>query len=140
MKKADGNRSLSLISRALAKKPMATQGEVAKLAGVSVRTVERNIHHVTEYVGLKKDSRIISLTDDDFKILRLAQGHLKERLTNKETADKIPARDLNYIADVAAKRYAIFRGELTDKDGGLKNPVAEMSTDELLKLANIVEI
>ena len=133
-------RNIDSIATALIKNPLATNKAVAKAAGVSLRTVERRSHMVAALDSVKKDDRIISLTDDDFKILRLAQGHLKERLTTKETADKIPARDLNYIADVAAKRYAIFRGELTDKEGGLKNPVAEMSTDELLKLANIVDI
>lgn len=128
-----GTANQDKVAAARAKNPLGTQREISKMTGVSQSSVDR-IDKQLGQVG-SKDPKIISLTDDDFEILQLTQVHTKERLQDAEEAKKISSRDLTYIGDVAAKRYQIFRGEITDKDGGLKNNVKELSTEDLIKLA-----
>lgn len=111
-------RAKDKVISAYVKDPLATVREIAKVTGVGKSAVA--VHKKAADVGGLKDDRIVSLTDADYDLVRQAQVLLARRLSNKTESDKISARDLNYIGDVSAKRYAIFRGDLTDSSGGLK--------------------
>jgi len=130
--RADKKKNKDKVAASLIKNPLQTEKEISEDTGLGMGTVHRAKKEV-EKTG-KKDDRIISLTDADFEILKLTQKHTKERLEDKDKAKKINARDMTYIGDIAAKRYQIFRGEITDKHGGLKNSVKDKSTEELLKI------
>jgi len=124
--RADKKRNVDKVTASRVNNPLATQQEVAKETGLSQSSVDRADKEVGKN-GLK-DDRIISLTDDDFLIVRKTQELTKKKLDTEE--EKISARDLSYIGDVSAKRYSIFRGDMTDEKGALR-PLQGKSLEEL---------
>jgi len=122
MKRSDSKANLDKVAAELVKTPLASQREIAKSAGIGNATAHRAMTEL-EQTGAVKDQRIINLTDDDFEVVRQTQLGILFKLEN-DLGD-ISARDLAYIGDVSAKRYAIFRGEATGADGGLKESILD---------------
>ena len=128
-----GTEKADKIIAARIKFPLATQRELAKKVGMSQSAVGRADLKMGK-VG-SKDERVINLTDTDFKILQLTQKETIVRLDDRQARKEINSRDLTYIGDVAAKRYTIFRGEITDAQGGLKelSPADKNAVAQVLK-------
>jgi len=106
------------VAAAMAKNPLASVREVAKETGIPKSAVHRAVNSLVQDGTLQKDSRIVALTDQDFNIMLLAGREISRRI--EEEPKKLKVRDLNESARESAKRYQIFRGEVTDKKGGLK--------------------
>ena len=115
-KRADKKRNIDKVAAELAKNPFATEREIAKKTGIAHSTVNATKKHLPE--KSTKDDRIVALTDQDFNIMLLAGREISRRI--EEEPKKLKVRDLNESARESAKRYQIFRGEVTDKKGGLR--------------------
>lgn len=118
-KRADKKKNIDKVAGALIKDPLASEYKISSETGISQSAVNRAKKEVGKS-GLVKDDRIISLTNKDFGILRNVQDELDRRTSDPDIVSKIHERDLNTIADSSSKRYSLFRGEATDKDGGTK--------------------
>jgi len=116
--------------------PLASQREVARISGVPKSSVDR-IDKQIGHLGAK-DPRIISLTDDDFEIQKLIQAKKLEKLKN--TPDTISDADINQWDRHSMTRYTTFVGDLTDKDGGLKQISVEekIAVDQALRENGLV--
>ena len=133
MGKIKHSSTVDKVAMELIKNPLATQEEISLNIGVHRSNVSRSMKKAQEIAP--KDERVINLTDTDFKILRLTQKETIVRLEDREARKEINSRDLTYIGDVAAKRYTIFRGEITDAQGGLKEliPADKDAVAQVLK-------
>jgi len=87
---------------------------------------------ITLLATMPKDENIIRLTSLDFVLQREIQEQKFKRL--RDEPENISNNDLNTWDKHAMTRYALFRSDVTDENGQIKNDVEEMSTEELLKL------
>lgn len=98
--------------------PMKSQNNIAKDLWVWVATVNRAMQEM-EKNGIK-DERIITLTDKDFDIVKLAQQRIEEKLMDEAEMKKTRIGEISTVAKDSAARYTIFRWELTDDEWGAK--------------------
>lgn len=82
-----------------------------------------------------KDDRIVALCEDDFSIVRIAQGIIKDKLTDPEQVAKMRAIEVSQVARDSSARYTLFVGKVTDDLWGLKEMNLEGKT--LLELEKI---
>ncbi len=116
--RTDKKKNVDKVTAELVKDPLATEREIADRIGVGHATVNRAKEEVRQ--GETKDGRIIALTDSDYEILMLGHSEMLDRLKTPEKREKMSTGDLNVTMRESAKRYQDFRGDVTDKDGGLK--------------------
>lgn len=98
--------------------PTATQAEIAKEAWVSQKTANKTIQKLQKKE--LKDDKIVGLCEADFDIVRLAQGIIKDKLTDKKQVDKMRAIEVSQVARDSSARYTLFVGKITDEMWGLK--------------------
>ena len=123
MPKADyknRQRTAEKVAAAYAKNPLASQMQIAKVAGVDQGTVSR----IMPSLPLLKDERIRQITDKDYKVVQLTLKHTIDILEDPDKYVNITARDLAYIGEVSARRYSLLSGAATDAKGGLVAPEA----------------
>lgn len=116
VKRADKRKNIDKIAKAYIKNPLATDAKIAEEAGVSQRTVERRKDEVAEVVG--KDEKVVSMTDKDWEIQEAIQAIKFNKIKNNP--NNISDSDLNNWDKQSTARYSMFKGDITDKDGGLK--------------------
>jgi len=113
----DKLRNLDKVTATLVKNPLATQRELAKKIGISRSTVCEALKDIEQTHA--KDERIIHLTDEDFIIQRKIQTLKLEKL--EKNPDEISDADINQWDRHSMQRYQLFRGSITDAEGGLKD-------------------
>lgn len=132
-KRSDVKRNEARVTRALLRAPTATQAELAAMAWLSPSTVNKHIQKAEK--KQMKDDRIIGLCDDDFEIVRIAQGIIKDKLTDKKQVDKMRAVEVSQVARDSSARYTLFVGKVTDELWGMKEINLDWKT--LLELEKI---
>lgn len=94
--------------------PRATVRDIAEKTNIWIWTVSRADKELEQ--NGTKDERIITLTDKDFDIVKLAQQRIEEKLMDEEEMKKTRIGEISTVAKDSAARYTIFRWELTDKE------------------------
>jgi len=126
---AKGNKTLDKVAKARLENPGASLNDIAKIAGVgkaSVHRADKKLNRIgTKYPEIEK------FIEGGLVLMGLGQEQMISRIQDDQTKKEIHIRDLNAITDSAAKRYSLFKGNVTDEAGGL-NKTEEMSTEELL--------
>lgn len=116
MWRSDKERNKTKIMAEVAKDPLASQREIAKKAKVWKSTVQE---HLKDLPNSVKSDHIERILEKDLNIVDLAQKELERRL--KDNAKDLATRDIIASADVSAKRYSLFKWDVTDKDWGIKD-------------------
>lgn len=114
--RADKKKNVDKVAAEVAKNPLIKQEDIVKNTGLGLGTVNRAIKEVEKYG--KKDDRIIALTDIDFEIMQGAATEINRRV--REEPKSLSPMELNISARESAKRYQIFRSDMTDEKGGLR--------------------
>ncbi len=129
--RADKRKSVDKVAASLVKNPMQGQVEIAEDTGLGLGTVNRAMDEVEKYGN--KDPRIVDLTDEDLTIQELIQEQKLKKLKNnpKEISDS----DLNQWDRHSMARLSLFKGDVTDEQGGLK----KLSTEEQLLVDKALE-
>lgn len=124
-RRADKKKNIAKVAKAIIQDPLATQREIAKKAWVSNWTAHNMKKEVEQTWA--KDDRIVWLVEDDFEIVRIAQGIIKDKLLNEEEVAKMKVTDVSTVAKDSAARYTIFWGKATDENGhiDIKNATPE---------------
>lgn len=128
--RADRKKNVAKVAKVIIKDPLKTQREIAKETWVSLGTANSAKREVEQ--SWTKDDRIVGLTEDDFDIVRLAQGIIKDKLEDKKQVAKMKVTDVSSVARDSAQRYTIFRWPVTNNEWGLKD-IRTMSDDELVE-------
>ncbi len=114
--RVDKTKNKIKVIKELIKNPLLTNREIAKKANIWLATANRTKHEV-EQKGTKSNI-IDKIIENDAKIVDLTQKEIQKRIS--KNPDKVSTRDLISAWDVSAKRYSIFKWEVTDKDWWLK--------------------
>ena len=128
--RADSQKNKKAVALAVAKNPMASTRELAKIAGVSKGTVNNKLGELRQV----KDEAILWICDKDMEIVTKAQEEILRRLKSNKELQKMKTSEISSVAEASTKRYTIVRGNATDKNWGLNNPYSELSDDELLAM------
>ena len=119
--RSDKAKNRAKVIAEVVKDPFATQEEIAERAWIWRTTVH---DHLQELPNSTKSDKIEKIIEKDLSIVELATEILQDRLQKAkapETAeDKMSTRDIIASADVSAKRYSLFKWDVTDKDWWLK--------------------
>ena len=102
------------VAKARLKNPRATTREVAEKTWLDHSTVAKLDKEIPQIST--KDDRIITLTDKDFDIVKLAQQRIEEKLMDEAEMKKTRIGEISTVAKDSAARYTIFRWELTDNE------------------------
>lgn len=129
--KAKRERIESKINKAkvikeILRNPLQSQREIAKNAWVSKWTVTNKLGEI----GLTKDDRILWICDTDIQNVCLWQKILQDRL--KKQADTLKVWEIVDIIQEWTRRYTLFKWDVTDKNGWLKNPLTPEEQKKLL--------
>lgn len=127
--RADKKKNLDKVAASLAKDPLQSERQLAKNAWVSNGTAH-NMKEELEQTWAVKDSRIVNLTDWDFKLMEMIQQRKFARMN--DTDNPVNDSDVNNWDKEAKARYTIFRWEATDNEWGLKDVSAIDKLNDLL--------
>lgn len=117
--RADKRKWLDLVAKEVVKNPLASQQDIANATGLSVGSVNAKLKEV-EWL-IKKDDRIVNLTNKDLEIVTKAQQLIADKFEDEEQVKKMKVTDISSVAKDSSARYSIFKWDVTDKDGGFKN-------------------
>ena len=123
--RADKKKSLSKVTKELLTNPIQTVREVAMKTWVSKSTVANYINENMDELG-HKNKDIIQITDTDLEILKLWQKEIFKRLQDIEELQKMRTFEIAQTIEKSEKRYQIFRWDVTNKEGWLKEVTIEM--------------
>jgi hypothetical protein len=124
----DKQKNIVKITKSVLTNPLQTERELAKEVWVSNWTAHNILKQVEQ--SWAKDPRILWICDTDLEIVTLGQNEIKKRLIN--TPSKIGVRDIVSAMESWTKRYTIFRGDLTDKDGAFKQELTEEQIEKII--------
>lgn len=110
--RADSQKNKKAVALAVAKNPMASTRELAKIAGVSKGTVNNKLGELRQI----KDEAILGICDKDMEIVTKAQKEILRRLNSQKELTKMKTSEISSVAEASTKRYTIFRGNATDKN------------------------
>ena len=110
--RADSQKNKKAVALAVAKNPMASTRELAKIAGVSKGTVHNKLGELKQV----KDEAILGICDKDMEIVTKAQEEILRRLNSNKELQKMKTSEISSVAEASTKRYTIFRGNATDKN------------------------
>jgi len=123
----DKAKSLAKVAESRLKDPLKTVREVEDEIWLDHSTVSRRDKELQQ--SATKDDRILWICENDLEIVKLWQQIIRTRLNQlaKHVQDpsipvqeKISAKDVSTIIRENTARYAIFKGDVTDKDWWLK--------------------
>lgn len=115
--RSDKAKNIAKVVVARASKPLASQREIARDIWLDDKTVS-NLEKELPQISAKSD-HIETIIQKDLQVVNKAQEILLDRLNTNP--DDISTRDIISSADVSAKRYSLFKWDVTDKDWWLKN-------------------
>lgn len=115
--RADSKRNLEKVAVSVLQNPSQTQREIAKDAWVWLWTVNAKLNDLEQ---ITKDPRISNICDTDLEIVTIWQWILLDKLTDPEVVKKMKPYEVSQVISENTKRYSLFRGDATDKDGWLK--------------------
>jgi len=131
--RADKKKNISKVATALLQEPLLDQREIADKTGLWLGTVNRALDEVEQ--NGTKDVDIIYITEKDKNVVKLWVEEIERRFQNKEEIQAMAMRDIVQATAESTKRYTIFKWDITDKDGWLKQTrLSKEEQDNLLKL------
>lgn len=131
--RADKKKNISKVATALLQEPLLDQREIADKTGLWLGTVNRALDEVEQ--NGTKDVDIIYITEKDKNVVKLWVAEIERRFQNPEEIQAMPMRDIVQATAESTKRYTIFKWDITDKDGWLKQTrLSKEEQDNLLKL------
>lgn len=118
--RGDKIRNRAKIIKEVLKDPTQSQRAIAKKIWIWKTTVK---DHLKEIPISPKSDHIEKILEKDLKILNLSTDILINRLelAKSDPDSKISTRDIIASADVSAKRYSLFKWDITDPNGWLKS-------------------
>lgn len=118
--RGDKIRNRAKIIKEVLKDPTQSQRAIAKKIWIWKTTVK---DHLKELPISPKSDHIEKILEKDLKILNLSTDILIDRLelAKSDPDSKISTRDIIASADVSAKRYSLFKWDITDKDWWIKD-------------------
>ena len=119
MVRKDKLKNLSKVAKVAIKEPLLTRDKIAEKAWVSQWTASNMLKELDE--SWRKDDRIIWITNKDLEIVKLWQDIIKSRLKDKEEVSKMRTVEVSQVIRENTQRYTLFKWDITDKNGGLKN-------------------
>jgi len=131
-KRADKKKNLDKTTASLVKNPLQSEREIAKDIWVSRSTAHIMKKEIEQ--SQAKDDRIVNLTDKDFELMQKIQARKFVRMDDLETP--VDDTNLNNWDREAKARYSLFRWDITGKDWGMKNTMAQYTDEELLNITN----
>lgn len=114
----DKKKRLWKVTKELLKNPLLTTREIEKKTWISKSTVANYINNDLDKVGLK-DDRILWICDKDLEIVNWTQAEIARRIRDEK--EEVTMSDLIKAWDVSAKRYSLFKWDITDNEGWMKN-------------------
>ncbi len=116
----DKIRNRAKIIKEVLKDPTQSQRKIAKKIWIWKTTVK---DHLKELPMSPKSDHIEKILEKDLQIVNIATDLLINRLelAQSDPESKMSTRDIISSADVSAKRYSLFKWDITDKDWGLKD-------------------
>jgi DNA-binding transcriptional regulator YhcF (GntR family) len=133
--RSDKAKSLHKVAAALVKNPLGSVRELAAESGVSFRTAAR-MKQTEEMAQIgTKSPFVASVLEKDASIIRKGQAIIDGRLDDPDEVAKMRTKEVSEVIKESAARYAIFRGGVTDSEGGLKEP-KDYTHQEILAALN----
>lgn len=114
--RVDKTKNKIKVIKELLRDPLQTEREIAKNGNMAKTTVHRAKQEMDQ-IG-PKSNIIDEIIKKDAEIVKLVQDELKKRI--KDDPTKVSTRDIISAWDVSAKRYTIFKWDVTDKEWWLK--------------------
>ena len=118
----DKIKNTAKIIKEVLKNPLATQDELVIKTGLWKGTVNRNIQELDQN-GLLSDS-IDKICNNDKELIWLVSWLNIREIKKYVDKDEVSLTDLRIINDITEKstrRYTLFKWDITNKDGWLKN-------------------
>lgn len=116
-KRRDAKKNKVKVIKSLIKNPMQSIPEIARDTWLSVWNVHNKLKEV-ERTGVKSNI-IDEIIKNDAEIVKLTQAEIQRRILEERW--KVSTRDLISAWDVSAKRYTIFKWDVTDDEWWLKS-------------------
>lgn len=115
--RVDKTKNKIKVIKELLRDPLQTDREIAKNANIWLATTNRNKKEMEQY-GTKSNI-IDEIIKKDAEIVKLTQAEIQRRILEERW--KVSTRDLISAWDVSAKRYTIFKWDVTDDEWWLKS-------------------
>lgn len=115
--RVDKTKNKIKVIKELLRDPLQTDREIAKNANIWLATTNRNKQEL-EQNGTKSNI-IDEIIKKDAEIVKLTQAEIQRRILEERW--KVSTRDLISAWDVSAKRYTIFKWDVTDDEWWLKS-------------------
>lgn len=116
--RSDSQRNLAKVAAIALKNPEAKQRDIAKQAWVGKWTVHRKL----EQLGQVKSDFVESVLSKDKEIILKAQQIIADKLDDEKYIKTIKPYEVAQVAKISADRFALFKWDATDDEGGLKDP------------------
>lgn len=115
--RVDKTKNKIKVIKELLKNPLQTEREIANKINISKSSAH---NHRKELGQFWPNSNIIDdIIKKDADIVKMVQNELMKRIKNNPA--RVSTRDLISAWDVSAKRYSVFKWDITDKEWWLKN-------------------
>ncbi len=144
--RTDKAKNIKALKDELLKNPLQTEEEIAKKIWINRRSVNRLKDEMSEIVSNAKNEQIMSITDNDRKIIEDAQfinmfalKWIVDKIKSKEI-EKLDLREAKTASEIAKEstaRYTLFKWNITDENGWMKNTIKELTDDELLNIIKV---
>jgi len=132
-KKSVSESNKDKVVAAYLKDPTKSEPEIAKETWVAKSTV----HDIKAKSGeIGRATQIVRICDADIKIIDKANSIANRYLNDileKDILERPDVEQARRSAETSTKRYVIFKWDVTDEEWGLKSPILELWTDELLE-------
>lgn len=115
--RVDKTKNKIKVIKELLRDPLQTEREIAKNSNIAKTTVHRAKKDMDQ-IG-PKSNIIDEIIKKDAEIVKLTQAEIQRRILEERW--KVSTRDLISAWDVSAKRYTIFKWDVTDDEWWLKS-------------------
>lgn len=129
--RSDKAKNRAKVLSEVVKDPFATERQIAKNTWLWKTTIH---WHLEDIPKTTKSDQIEKIISKDIEIVNLATDILQDRLRKAKKPetdeDKMTTRDIIASADVSAKRYSLFKWDVTDKDWWYKS-ISQKDLDDI---------
>ncbi len=123
----DSKKNLAKVARVVLKKPTATQREIAEDTWLGLGTVNSKVEQLEQV----KTPFIDLITDMDARIIKRGLEIIEEKLNDEKYIKTLKPTEISQVIKENTARYTLFKGNVTDKDWGLK--ITKDTPDDVLE-------
>ena len=123
--RVDAQKNLNKVAGAALKEPLATEREIAEMAGVGKSTAHTMLGKVGQDVKLDRTSALVTIAERDLEIVAmyqsLALGSMDEISAKLSEGKALSATEINALSQAAEKsqkRQAFIDGDNANSKGG----------------------